>query len=123
MAMVCRHAERKKPIPVLADRTPGQHCTKCEKGKLYRIKEPAVIIRITGHAPPHATVNEMERFRYNLCGEVFTTEVPPEVRPDIGRRSHNMKCAGARSAVNPHVARDVAGVDYGATVSSIRARS
>jgi transposase len=61
---------------------PGQRCTKCEKGKLYRIKEPAVIIRITGQAPLQATVYEMERFRCNLCGEVFTAEVPAEVGPD-----------------------------------------
>jgi transposase len=62
--------------------TPGQRCPKCEKGKLYRIKEPAVIIRITGQAPLQATVYEMERFRCNLCGEVFTAEVPAEVGPD-----------------------------------------
>jgi transposase len=61
---------------------PGQRCPKCEKGKLYRIKEPAVIIRITGQAPLQATVYEMERFRCNLCGEVFTAEVPQEVGPD-----------------------------------------
>lgn len=62
--------------------TPGQRCPKCEKGKLYRIKEPAVIIRITGQAPLQATVYEMERFRCNLCGEVFTAEVPVEVGPE-----------------------------------------
>jgi transposase len=61
---------------------PGQRCPKCEKGKIYRIKEPAVIIRITGEAPLQATVYEMERLRCNLCGEVFTAEVPEEVGPD-----------------------------------------
>jgi transposase len=72
-----------KRVPVAhGSLTPGQRCPKCEKGKLYRIKEPAVIIRITGQAPLQATVYEMERFRCNLCGEVFTAEVPAEVGPD-----------------------------------------
>lgn len=60
---------------------PGQRCPKCEKGKIYRIKEPAVVVRITGQAPLEATVYEMERWRCNLCGEVFTAEAPEEVGP------------------------------------------
>ncbi len=58
---------------------PGQRCPKCDKGKIYRIKEPAVVVRITGQAPLQATVYEMERWRCNLCGEVFTAEAPEEV--------------------------------------------
>lgn len=60
---------------------PGQRCPKCGKGKIYRIKEPAVVVRITGQAPLEATVYEMERWRCNLCGEVFTAETPKEVGP------------------------------------------
>jgi transposase len=60
---------------------PGQRCPKCEKGKIYRIKEPAVIVRITGQVPLQATVYELERWRCNLCGEVFTAEAPKEVGP------------------------------------------
>jgi transposase len=60
---------------------PGQRCPKCGKGKIYRIKEPAVVVRITGQAPLEATVYEMERWRCNLCGEVFTAEAPAEVGP------------------------------------------
>jgi len=60
---------------------PGQRCPKCEKGKIYRIKEPAVVVRITGQAPIQATVYELERWRCNLCGEVFTAEAPKEVGP------------------------------------------
>jgi transposase len=60
---------------------PGQRCPKCGKGKIYRIKEPAVVVRITGQAPLEATVYEMERWRCNLCGEVFTAEAPEEVGP------------------------------------------
>jgi transposase len=46
-----------------------------------RAKEPAVVVRITGQAPLEATVYEMERWRCNLCGEVFTAEAPAEVGP------------------------------------------
>jgi transposase len=60
---------------------PGQRCPKCEKGKIYRVQEPAVIVRITGQAPLEATVYELERWRCNLCGEVFTAEAPEEVGP------------------------------------------
>lgn len=60
---------------------PGQRCPKCGKGKIYRIKEPAVLVRITGQAPLEATVYELERWRCNLCGEVFTAEAPEGVGP------------------------------------------
>ena len=60
---------------------PGQRCPKCGKGKIYRIKEPAVMVRITGQAPLEATVYERERWRCNLCGEVFTAEAPEGVGP------------------------------------------
>ena len=59
----------------------GQRCPKCEKGKIYRIQESAVIVRITGQAPLKATVYELEWWRCNLCGEVFTAEAPEEVGP------------------------------------------
>ena len=59
----------------------GQRCPKCQKGKIYRVQEPAVIVRITGQAPLQAMVYELERWRCNLCGEVFTAEAPKEVGP------------------------------------------
>lgn len=60
---------------------PGQRCPKCLKGKIYRCKEPALLVRITGRAPIQATVYAMERWRCNLCGEVFTAEAPKGVGP------------------------------------------
>jgi len=48
---------------------------KCE-GVVYLQKRPAVVIRITGQAPLGATVFELERYRCNLCGEVFTASLP-----------------------------------------------
>ncbi len=53
-------------------------CPKC-KGKVYRMKHPAVLVRVLGVAPLEATVYELERLRCNLCGEVFTSRAPPGV--------------------------------------------
>jgi hypothetical protein len=57
----------------------GQTCACCEKGKVYPLAEPAVMVRITGMAPLGATVFERERLRCNLCGEVFTAPAPEGV--------------------------------------------
>ncbi len=57
----------------------GDRCPECEKGKVYRQKTPKKLVRVTGVAPISATVYEMERLRCNLCGEVFTAEVPEGV--------------------------------------------
>ena len=37
----------------------GDPCPECEKGKVYRQKEPKVLVRVTGVAPIDATVYEM----------------------------------------------------------------
>jgi transposase len=71
----------KRVVVPHASLKPGQRCPKCEKGKIYRIKEPAVLVRITGQAPLQATVYELERWRCNLCGQVFTAEAPEGVGP------------------------------------------
>ena len=57
----------------------GDLCPSCDKGKVYRQAEPAVLVRVTGVAPLSATVYELERLRCNLCGEVFTAQAPPGV--------------------------------------------
>jgi hypothetical protein len=61
---------------------PGQHCPACQKGKLYPLSEPAVLVRVYGMAPLQATAYECDRCRCNLCGEVFTAEAPEGVGPD-----------------------------------------
>ena len=58
---------------------PGDRCPECLKGKLYRIKTPKVIVRVTGTAPLSARVFELESLRCNLCGEVFNAQAPAEV--------------------------------------------
>jgi hypothetical protein len=57
----------------------GDRCPGCLKGKVYRQKPPAVLVRVRGIAPLSATVYELERLRCNLCGEVFTAPAPPGV--------------------------------------------
>lgn len=54
-------------------------CPGCTKGKVYPLRQPAALVRITGMAPLGATVYECERMRCNLCGEVFTAAAPEGV--------------------------------------------
>ena len=57
---------------------PGDACPDGCGGKVYRQREPGVLVRIKGQAPLAATVYELEKLRCNLCGNVFTAEAPPE---------------------------------------------
>jgi transposase len=57
----------------------GCACPECEKGRVYPLREPATLVRITGVAPLEATVYEKDRWRCNLCGEVFTAPSPEGV--------------------------------------------
>ena len=60
----------------------GDPCPECRRGKVYRQKEPATLVRIVGHAPLEATVFEMERLRCNACGQVFTADEPETAGPE-----------------------------------------
>jgi transposase len=57
----------------------GDRCPKCPKGKLYSLKEPALLIHFLSSPPVCATLYECERLRCSSCGEVFTAEAPQEV--------------------------------------------
>ena len=50
---------------------PGDRCPGCQKGKVYEMAVPEVVVRVTGKAPLDATVYQMQRLRCNLCGEIF----------------------------------------------------
>ncbi|MBN2871270.1 MAG: transposase, partial [Campylobacterales bacterium] len=67
----------------------GDRCPECEKGKVYRQKQPKTLVRVTGVAPLVATVYEIERLRCNLCGEVFTADVPD----GVGEEKYDVKSA------------------------------
>ena len=60
----------------------GDACPECQKGKVYRQKEPQVLVRLVGQAPLEATVYRLENLRCNLCGELFTAEAPAGVGPE-----------------------------------------
>jgi transposase len=60
----------------------GDRCPLCPKGKLYPFWEPGVEVRMVGRAPLEATVYELEKLRCNLCGKIFTAQVPDEAGKD-----------------------------------------
>jgi transposase len=60
----------------------GDLCPECRRGKVYRQKEPATLVRFVGHAPLEATVFELERLRCNACQQVFTAEEPKTAGAD-----------------------------------------
>ncbi len=53
-------------------------CPLCLKGKVYKLKSPGTVVRFVGSAPVKATVYELEKLRCNLCGEIFTADLPKE---------------------------------------------
>ncbi|KAF0169602.1 MAG: transposase IS66 family [Limisphaerales bacterium] len=57
----------------------GDTCPGCVTGKVYPMKEPAMLLRVQGMAPLEATVWECDRLRCNGCGEVFTASAPAGV--------------------------------------------
>ena len=59
----------------------GTQCPACEKGKVYELAMPSVHVHITGQAPLAATVYERTRLRCNLCGQIYTPDLPAYV-PD-----------------------------------------
>jgi len=67
------------------DLKPGDRCPGCLKGKVYVLKTPETVVRITGKSPLSATVYRMQRLRCNLCGEIFKA-TPPE---DIGDEKYD----------------------------------
>jgi transposase len=64
-------------------------CPECEKGKVYELSMPAVQVHITGQAPLNATVYERTRLRCNLCGQIYTPDLPAH----IGDQKHDESAA------------------------------
>ena len=59
----------------------GDDCIECPNGRVYPMAKPAVLVRIVGMSPLHATVTELERLRCNACGEVFKAQAPEGTDP------------------------------------------
>ena len=57
----------------VGDECPGQ----CG-GRLYSLKNPGLVIRVTGNALATVQRYILERLRCNLCGDVVTAPLPPE---------------------------------------------
>ncbi|HLA28372.1 MAG TPA: hypothetical protein VJZ49_10810 [Syntrophales bacterium] len=52
----------------------------CVRGKVYELAMPSVFVHVVGQAPLKATVYERIRLRCNLCGEIFTPELPEDIK-------------------------------------------
>jgi transposase len=57
---------------------PGDLCPDCTQGKLYLLKRPAQIVRISAQSLFAATRFELEKLRCKRCGKTFTAPAPPE---------------------------------------------
>lgn len=56
----------------------GDKCPECPRGKLYRLKKPSVVIRLTGNAPINGRIYELERLRCSSCQKIFKASLPEE---------------------------------------------
>jgi transposase len=72
----------------------GALCPACEQGKVYDMP-PKLLVRVTGQAPLQATVNEMQKLRCNLCGEIFTAPTPE----GIGAQKYDERAASMISVL------------------------
>ena len=61
------------PHPSLS---PGDPCPQCETGTVYETGRPGVVVRLIGQSPVGAKVYYLQKLRCNLCGVVFTAELP-----------------------------------------------
>jgi hypothetical protein len=77
----------KEFIP-LSTLTHGDSCLFCD-GKVYKQQKNGVFVRIGGVAPLSATVYELEKLRCNLCGEIFTAQMPD--RPEVKKYDESSK--------------------------------
>lgn len=56
-------------------------CPLCNDGRLYRQLSPGTVVRVKGQAPLQATVYELEKLRCNICGKIFTADLPVDAGP------------------------------------------
>jgi len=58
---------------------PGDPCPDCERGTVYAMSHPGVLIRFVGQPPVAAMIYELQKLRCNLCGQIFTAQAPAAV--------------------------------------------
>ena len=61
---------------------PGDPCPQCDEGTVYETKRPGVLVRLVGQPPVGAKVYYLQKLRCNLCGVVFTADLPAGVDAD-----------------------------------------
>ena len=59
---------------------PKDLCPECEEGKVYEMNEPGVLIGFSGRPPVMAEITRLQKLRCNLCGTIFTAELPRELK-------------------------------------------
>ena len=57
---------------------PGDPCPDCPKGRLYEISNPGIFVHVKGQPPIQSIIYELQKYRCNLCGQVFTAKPPEE---------------------------------------------
>lgn len=93
---------------------PGDSCPDCKQGKLYLLKRPAQLVRITAQSLFAATRFELEKLRCALCGKIFTAPPPPEAgvekyAPNVGPMLGYLRFGGGV----PHYRLDKMQTDVG----------
>lgn len=93
---------------------PGDPCPDCRQGKLYRLRRPAQIVRITAQSLFAAARFELEKLRCKLCGKLFTAPAPPEAgqekyAPSVGPMLGYLRFGGGL----PHYRLDKMQTDLG----------
>jgi transposase len=93
---------------------PGDRCPDCKQGKLYLLKRPAQLVRITAQSLFAATRFELEKLRCALCGKIFTAPPPPEAglekyAPSVGPMLGYLRFGGGL----PHYRLDKMQTDLG----------
>lgn len=58
---------------------PGDPCPDCQKGTVYEMAKPGVLIRLVGQAPVGAKIYRLQKLRCHLCGKIFTAQGPEGV--------------------------------------------
>ncbi len=98
---------------------PGDLCPDCKQGKLYLLKRPAQIVRITAQSLFAATRFELEKLRCKLCGRTFTAAAPPEAGlekydPNVGPMLGYWRFCGGL----PHYRLDKVQTDLGVRLAA-----
>ncbi len=72
------HGAEKIPVPHPSLEA-GDDCPDCQRGTVYNMAQPGLLVRLVGQAPVKATVYQLQRLRCNLCGKIFTAPLPDGV--------------------------------------------